>query len=53
MSHKKFIDIDKVLKEKAPALNKWLPSVMINWLKRKLHEEEINVIMHEFVAISI
>ncbi|MFO0356736.1 MAG: 1-acyl-sn-glycerol-3-phosphate acyltransferase [Sphingobacteriaceae bacterium] len=47
MSHKKFIDIDKVLKEKAPALNKWLPSLMINWLKRKLHEEEINVIMHE------
>lgn len=47
MSHKKFIDIDKVLKEKAPALNKWLPSIMINWLKRKLHEEEINVIMHE------
>lgn len=47
MSQKKFIDIDKVLKEKAPALNKWLPNLMINWLKRKLHEEEINVIMHE------
>lgn len=47
MSHKKFIDVDKVLEAKAPSLNKWLPSFITSWLKRKLHEEEINVIMHE------
>lgn len=43
----KFIDVDKVLKEKAPGLRKWMPKFVLNWLKRKLHEEEINVVMHE------
>ena len=47
MSQKKFIDVEKVLAEKAPALKKWLPRILLNWLKRKLHEEEINQIMHE------
>jgi putative hemolysin len=47
MSDKKFIDVDKVLEEKAPSLKKMLPSFMLRWLKRKLHEEEINNVMHE------
>ena len=47
MSEKKFIDISQVLKEKAPALKKWMPSFALNYLKRKLHEEEINVVMHK------
>lgn len=47
MSKKKFIDIDKVLHEKAPSLKKWMPSLVLKWLKRKLHEDEINIIMHE------
>lgn len=42
MENKKFIDIEKVLKEKAYKLYKWLPRFAINWLKRKLHEAEIN-----------
>ena len=45
MSSKKFIDIEKVLKEKAPTLYKFLPRFAINWLKRKLHEDDINVAM--------
>lgn len=40
---KKFIDVEKVLREKAPTFYKFLPRFAINWLKRKLHEEEINV----------
>jgi 1-acyl-sn-glycerol-3-phosphate acyltransferase len=46
MSEKKFIDVDKVLEEKAPSLKKMLPSFILRWLKRKLHEEEINNVMH-------
>lgn len=42
MQHKKFIDIEKILKEKAYKLYKWLPGFAITWLKNKLHEAEIN-----------
>jgi putative hemolysin len=42
MSDKKFIDVEKVLREKAATLYKILPRFAINWLKRKLHEDEIN-----------
>jgi putative hemolysin len=45
MENKKFIDIEKVLQEKAYKLYKWLPGFAINWLKRKLHEAEINAAM--------
>ena len=42
MTVKKFIDIDKVLKEKAKTAYKFLPRFLINWLKRILHEDDIN-----------
>ena len=42
MEKKKFIDIEKILKEKAYKLYKWLPRFAINWLKKKLHEDDIN-----------
>jgi putative hemolysin len=45
MEHKKFIDIDKVLQEKATKVYKWLPRFIINWLKRTLHENDINACM--------
>ncbi len=47
MKEKKFIDIENVLQEKAPGLKKWLPGFVLNWLKNKLHENEINIVMHE------
>lgn len=47
MEEKKFIDVQKVLKENAPGLVKWLPKFVQNYLKNKLHEDEINEIMHE------
>jgi putative hemolysin len=46
MSEKKFIDISKVLSERAPKLKRWLPWFVVNWLKRKLHENDINRIMN-------
>lgn len=46
MSYKKYIDIDKVLREKAPGLRKGMPGFVFRWLKRKLHEDDINRIMN-------
>lgn len=45
MSQKKFIDVEKVLREKATKLYKILPRFVLNWLKNKLHEDEINTHM--------
>lgn len=47
MENTKFIDVEKILKEKAFSLYKWLPRFAINWLKKKLHEDEINKTMEE------
>lgn len=45
MHQEKFIDVEKVLKQKAYKLYRWLPRFAINWLKKKLHEAEINQAM--------
>jgi putative hemolysin len=45
MEPKKYIDVDNVLKTKAKTLYKILPGFAIRWLKKKLHEEEINAAM--------
>jgi len=45
MEQAKFIDVEKVLKEKAYKLYKWLPRFAVNWLKKKLHEDDINAAM--------
>jgi len=47
MIEKKFIDVEKILEDKAPSLKKWMPGFILNWLKQKLHEDEINQIMNE------
>lgn len=43
----KFIDIEKVIKSKNPKLLKWLPKFIVSYLKRTLHQEEINHILEE------
>jgi putative hemolysin len=45
MQQKKLVDVDKVITEKAPKLKKWFPKFVFSWLKKKLHEDEINAIM--------
>jgi 1-acyl-sn-glycerol-3-phosphate acyltransferase len=42
----KFIDVDKILKEKSPRLFKWLPGFVIRYFKRILHQNEINQILY-------
>lgn len=39
---KKFIDIEEVIKSKNPVLLKWLPGFILNYLKRIIHQDEIN-----------
>jgi len=43
----KFIDIERVIKSKNPKLLKWLPKFLVNYLKRTIHQEEINQILEE------
>lgn len=43
----KFIDIERVIKSKNPKLLKWLPKFIVNYLKRTIHQEEINQILEE------
>jgi putative hemolysin len=47
MTTTKFIDVEKVLSERAPRLKKWLPGFLFRWLKRKLHEDDLNHIMNQ------
>lgn len=42
MSRTDLIDIEDLIKSKNPRLLKWLPRFVISFLKRKLHQEEIN-----------
>lgn len=43
----KTIDIDKVLRSKMGARSKWVPRVLVNWLKHILHEDEVNRFLWE------
>jgi putative hemolysin len=40
-----FIDIDKVFKKKNPTLYRFIPSFVINYLKRIVHQDELNYII--------
>lgn len=42
MSNNNFIDISRLIKEKSPRLAKWLPAFIVNYIKRIVHEDEIN-----------
>lgn len=45
MEEEKFIDVSRLIKSKNPKLLKWLPRFVINYLKRILHQEEINAFL--------
>jgi len=47
MENEKFIDISRLIKSKNPRLLKWLPNFVINYLKRILHQKEINDFLKE------
>lgn len=45
MSGEKFIDIKKLIASKSPRLAKWLPGFILRYLKRILHQDEINAFL--------
>ncbi len=47
MEENKFIDIRQLIGSKNPKLLKWLPGFVISYLKRILHQDEINQFMAE------
>ncbi|MFM8242854.1 MAG: glycerol acyltransferase, partial [Crocinitomicaceae bacterium] len=42
MKKEKLVDIRRLIQSKNPKLLKWLPRFVINYLRRILHEDEIN-----------
>lgn len=42
MGFKKYVDIDKIFRDKNPAAHKWTPKFLINYIKNIVHEEDIN-----------
>ena len=48
LSPEKFIDIKEVIREKNPALAKMMPGFVVSFMKRLVHEEEINRIIHDY-----
>ena len=44
---KKFIDVEGLIASKNPRALKWTPGFLIRYLKRKLHQDEINQILEE------
>lgn len=46
MPEEKFVDVEKLISSKNPKLVKWLPGFVLRYLKRILHQDEIN----EFLA---
>ena len=45
------IDVDAVLAAKAPRIARWVPGFVIRWLKRTIHQNEINYILDEYSAL--
>ena len=41
------IDIDKLLREKAPKYYKYIPRFVVSYLKRIVHQEELNVFLRD------
>ena len=42
------IDVDKVLESKNPALKKIIPRFLLSWLKKIIHQNEINYFLAEY-----
>lgn len=42
MTLKKHVDIEKVIKTKSPKLHKYLPGFILNYIIKKLHQDDIN-----------
>lgn len=46
------IDVEVVLREKAPRLARWIPRPLIEWLRRTIHERELNHIYASYWELA-
>ena len=44
---KKTIDIDRILKDKMGEKAKWIPKFLVSWLKRIVHQDQVNAFLWE------
>jgi len=49
---KKFIQVREVIRKKSPKFAKWIPNILIKYLERTIHEDDINDIMYRFRDLS-
>jgi putative hemolysin len=43
-----FINIDKIIASKNPVLLKWMPRFILNYIKRIIHQNEVNYVLHTY-----
>ncbi|WP_400262595.1 1-acyl-sn-glycerol-3-phosphate acyltransferase [Sphingobacterium sp. SG20118] len=48
IASRKFIEVREVLRNKSPKLAKWIPSFLLKYLEKTIHEDDINDIMTRF-----
>jgi 1-acyl-sn-glycerol-3-phosphate acyltransferase len=48
MSREKFVDIEKIIRDKNPRLLKWMPGFLLRYVKRILHEQDVNDFMAKY-----
>lgn len=48
VASRKFIEVREVIRKKSPKLAKWIPSFLLKYLERTIHEDDINDIMTRF-----
>ena len=51
-SIEKTIDIDKILKSKMGSKAKYVPRFLVSWLKKIVHEDEVNKFLWESRNLS-
>ena len=39
------VDLERVIRDKNPSLARWLPRPLLSYLKRTIHQDEINRIL--------
>lgn len=44
----KFLDVEKIIADKNPKVLKWMPGMLLNYVKRILHQKELNSIISDF-----
>lgn len=52
VASRKFIEVREVIRKKSPKLIKWIPSFLLKYLERTIHEDDINDIMTRFADLK-